>query len=275
MTFKVICLIGSILICFNTQSAYANCSSISQGEIVKAQLPKTDTIIYNNKNITQDEDGTFLIATSRDAQKQEKITINNNQDMFFEVSPTAWDIQKLQGVQPRKVTPKAEDETPIINERNLLISTLDIVSHTPHWKNGFIIPVEGRISGKFGGQRIMNGIKKNPHAGMDIAAPIGTDVKASGDGTIVLAEKNLFYSGNVIIIDHGFGLHTIYAHLNDFVAQKGDFVKKGQLIAHVGKTGRVTGPHLHWGASLQGIKFNPQSLTQLLTKNNLCLTEKQ
>lgn len=121
----------------------------------------------------------------------------------------------------------------------------------------------------------MNGVKKNPHSGMDIAAPVGTEVKASGDGTVVLAAPDLFYSGNVMIIDHGFGLYTIYAHLNDFVAKEGDFVKKGDIIAHVGKTGRVTGPHLHWGASLQGVKFNPQTLLNLNQESSLCLNPKQ
>lgn len=274
MIFKVICLIGSFFISHIANSAYADCVHVHQGEIIQAQIPNAKKINYNGQQVIKDESGTFLIATSRDAQTTDSISsffekqeINHN----FNILPTQWDIQNLTGVQPRKVTPKPEDETAILKERELITNAMKTPSPVPNWKEGFIMPVEGRISGKFGGQRIMNGIKKNPHSGMDIAAPIGTNVKASGDGIVVLAEKGLFYSGNVIIIDHGYGLYTIYAHLNDFIASKGDFVKQGDIIAHVGKTGRVTGPHLHWGASLQGTKFNPQSLLTLLSRKKLCL----
>ena len=140
----------------------------------------------------------------------------------------------------------------------------------PYWQAGFMRPVPGRISGNFGGQRVMNGIKKNPHGGMDIAAPVGTPVAAASDGRIVLAEPDLFYSGNVIIIDHGYSLFTIYAHLNEIDVVKGQTVKKGEIIGKVGKTGRVTGPHLHWGASLAGTRFNPQSLLNISTSDDFC-----
>ena len=109
----------------------------------------------------------------------------------------------------------------------------------------------------------MNGRKMNPHAGTDIAAPLGMPVAAAGDGKVVLMAGDLFYSGNVVVIDHGYGLQTIYAHLNKITVQKGQKVKKGEIIGEVGKTGRVTGPHLHWGASLKGIRFNPFSLLRL------------
>ena len=116
----------------------------------------------------------------------------------------------------------------------------------------------------------MNGKKMNPHAGMDIAAPEGTDVKAAGDGIVTLNADNLFYSGNVIVLDHGYGLQTIYAHLSEMNVTPGQRVKKGEVIGKVGKTGRVTGPHLHWGASLKGVKFNPESLLSLTNNNEFC-----
>ena len=116
----------------------------------------------------------------------------------------------------------------------------------------------------------MNGVKRNPHAGMDIAAPEGTMVKASSDGIVTLAEPNLFYSGNVVILDHGFGLHTIYAHLSQIDVKVGQQVSQGETIGLVGKTGRATGPHLHWGASLNGVKFNPRSLLNINKANEFC-----
>ena len=132
------------------------------------------------------------------------------------------------------------------------------------------MPIEGRVSGNFGGQRIMNGVKKNPHAGMDIAAKAGSEVKAPAAGTVALAQPDLFYSGNVVIVDHGYGLHTIYAHLQKMNVKRGDTVKQGDIIGLVGQTGRATGPHLHWGASANGVKFNPPSLLNINKSNDFC-----
>ena len=128
------------------------------------------------------------------------------------------------------------------------------------------MPVEGRISGHFGNQRIFNGVPKNPHSGTDIAALLGTEIKASGDGKVVLSGKDYFYTGNMVIIDHGAGLHTIYAHLQKAVVKSGDLVKKGEVIGYVGQTGRAIGAHLHWGASLNGVRFRPHSLLNINDK---------
>lgn len=125
------------------------------------------------------------------------------------------------------------------------------------------MPVKGRISGHFGGQRIMNGRKMNPHQGTDIAAPEGTPVKAASNGIVRLSGGNYFYSGNTVVIDHGHRLFTIYAHLKKASVKPGDYVRQGQVIGEVGKTGRVTGPHLHWGASLNGVRFTPESLLHM------------
>lgn len=220
--------------------------------------------------------GEFLIAFGRDDKKTQYLTLTDSQNSSYrvklEVSPAAWDIQNLKGIPPRKVTPSNSDLRAIEKEQSLVRKAQKNDSELANWQAGFIQPVKGRISGNFGGQRIMNGIKKNPHSGMDIAAPEGTPVKAASDGVVTLAEPDLFYSGNVIILDHGYGLHTIYAHLSKMDIQPGDVVKKGQVIGLVGKTGRVTGSHLHWGASLNGVKFNPQSLLNINKNNDFCFT---
>ena len=106
----------------------------------------------------------------------------------------------------------------------------------------------------------MNGKKMNPHQGTDIACPIGTPVKA--DGIVTLAGGPYFYSGNMVVLEHGHNLSTIYAHLDKVNVKAGDKVKQGDVIALSGKTGRVTGPHLHWGASLNGVRFRPDSLLE-------------
>ncbi len=186
------------------------------------------------------------------------------------IAPSQWDIQNLKGVPQRKVTPSKEDEAAILSERTLVRGALKGDRLETYWQKGFIEPVKGRISGYFGGQRIMNGKKMNPHSGTDIAAPIGTPIKASGDGIVTLTAPNTFYSGNVVIIDHGHGLQTIYAHMNKIYVKQGQSVKQGEIIGEVGKTGRVTGPHLHWGASLRNTRFNPYSLLKLNKNNDSC-----
>ena len=109
----------------------------------------------------------------------------------------------------------------------------------------------------------MNGRKMNPHQGTDIAAPEGTPVKAASNGIVRLSGGNYFYSGNTVVIDHGHQLFTIYAHLKKVSVKAGNYVRQGQVIGEVGKIGRVTGPHLHWGASLNGVRFMPESLLHM------------
>ncbi len=120
----------------------------------------------------------------------------------------------------------------------------------------FIKPVAGRDSGRFGLKRILNNQPRNPHSGMDIAAPVGRPIKAAASGT-VLYTGDLFFTGKVIYIDHGNGLLSLYAHLNTIDVKKGQTIKRGEIIGKVGKTGRVTGAHLHWSVYLNGNAVDP------------------
>ena len=269
MNFKAIYLTCSLsILTFNAQSLEI-CGKTEQGQIVQAKTSAKE-IMINNTTSKITKDGNLLIAFGRDAKSDESILVDGKK-IKLDIKKATWDIQSLTGVTPSKVTPSEADVSEIIRERNLVRAAQSVNTNTAFWEKGFIIPVKGRISGKFGGQRIMNGIKKNPHLGLDIAAPTGTNILSSGDGIITLSEKSLFYSGNVIVVDHGYGLFTIYAHLNENIAKKGDLVKKGDVIGKVGMTGRVTGPHLHWGATLNGIRFNPQSLLNINNiDDNLC-----
>ena len=162
-----------------------------------------------------------------------------------------------------KVTPSKEDEAEILREQTDVKKALSFNDENAQLsKNGFVLPLKGRISGHFGNQRIFNDVPKNPHSGTDIAAPKGTKIVASGDGKVLLAGGNYFYSGNMVILDHGQGLKTIYAHLDKALVNVGDIVKKGDVIGLVGATGRATGPHLHWGATVNNVRFRPHSLLE-------------
>ena len=159
----------------------------------------------------------------------------------------------------------------IVDNRDPDLSRIDAgkirdVRRTPPYviplfqKRGFVIPVKGRISGVFGSQRILNGEPRNPHSGVDIAAPIGTAVHNPADGIARLVVKDTFLMGNVLMIDHGLGVSSIFIHLDSVAVAEGDLVPQGEIVARVGQTGRATGPHLHWGVSVGGTPVDPLRL---------------
>lgn len=266
---KRICLVFSIVPVLAASAAAQDlwCGGLRQGDVLHGRAPGFVKAVSGGQTYRIDEDGNFLMAFAREAEKQQELQLVTADGAVktaaLKVLPVEWDVQDIKGVPQKKVTPSAANQAAIDDERRQVRGALAEDLRKAYWKTGFMQPVSGRISGKFGGQRIMNGRKMNPHAGTDIAAPLGTPVAAAGDGKVVLTAGDLFYSGNVVVIDHGYGLQTIYAHLNKITVQKGQKVKKGEIIGEVGKTGRVTGPHLHWGASLKGIRFNPFSLLRL------------
>lgn len=135
------------------------------------------------------------------------------------------------------------------------------------WQTGFVEPVRGKRTGIFGSVRIMNGKARNPHSGEDIGAPAGTEVLASNDGVVRLTVDHIF-SGRGVYVDHGLGLYSMYFHLSEVLVRDGDLVKAGQVIGKVGSTGRATGPHLHWGAKLNGARVNPYALLDLPFPHN-------
>ena len=275
MKNKLICLTFSFLLLAINAHAVELCGQAKQGEILVGLAPGATEAVLGQSISQVDNDGLFLLAFGRDEQKSPILSIKNDKQQtnyILNIEKGDWDIQNIKGIPPRKVTPSDSDLRDIEFEQKVVRAAQETKSMVPYWKKGFIMPIKGRVSGEFGGQRIMNGVKKNPHAGMDIAAKAGTEIKASSDGVVTLAQPDLFYSGNVIIIDHGYGLHTIYAHMQEMKVKRGDIVKQGDIIGLVGQTGRATGPHLHWGASANGTKFNPTSLLNINTTDKFCFT---
>jgi murein DD-endopeptidase MepM/ murein hydrolase activator NlpD len=175
---------------------------------------------------------------------------------LFEVEDKAYPTQHITITDKRKVNPTHYDMTRINAEKAKTGAALK------HWTDGnvamnFIWPIEGRVSGLFGRRRVFNGQAKRPHSGMDIAAPTGTEIHAPADG-IVRDTGDYFFNGNTIFIDHGQGLMTMFLHLDKIGVEMGQAVKQGEVIGTVGATGRVTGPHLHLGVSLNNVKVEPR-----------------
>jgi hypothetical protein len=130
------------------------------------------------------------------------------------------------------------------------------------WEGPFLRPVPGPMTSPFGLRRIINGSSRSPHSGVDLKASAGTEIVASNHGRVVL-RKELFFAGKSLVLDHGGGLYTMYFHLEAFQVEKDSEVRKGDLIGRAGMTGRVTGPHLHWGARLNGARIDPLELVGL------------
>jgi murein DD-endopeptidase MepM/ murein hydrolase activator NlpD len=136
------------------------------------------------------------------------------------------------------------------------------------WKSVFIRPVEGEISTGFGLNRIINGQRRSQHTGVDLRAEEGTPVLASNHGLVVLVDE-LFFSGKSVILDHGWGLYSMYFHLSEALVKEGNLVRAGTILGRVGSTGRSTGPHLHWGIRISGARVDPLSLLKIGTLSNL------
>lgn len=124
----------------------------------------------------------------------------------------------------------------------------------------FIAPVNGRISGVFGSQRILDGKPRQPHSGVDFAAPEGAPVKAPAAGSVTLVDPDMYFSGGTVILDHGHGISSVFIHLSRIDVRVGQRIARGEVIGAVGATGRATGPNLHWGVSWFETRLDPQLL---------------
>lgn len=223
---------------------------------------------FDNKDVIsiRDDNGEWIAIVGIPLSfkdKQGKITLESpeKKEISFNVKKSHYKTEKLTIKNKRLVTPSEKDLKKIQEDRVLVQKARErFTNRSPNLN--LLQPTKGRMSSSFGLRRIMNGVEKNPHNGMDIAAPTGTIVNASEEGEVVLA-TSLFYSGNTVIIDHGHGLLTIYCHLDSINTKNGDIVKRGQNIGTVGMTGRVTGPHLHWSVEINGAKVDPSLFLNL------------
>jgi murein DD-endopeptidase MepM/ murein hydrolase activator NlpD len=176
-------------------------------------------------------------------------------DITFHVSAKQYAVQQLK-VPPNQVNLSAEDEARVARETDKVRGALEAFTPDAPLTLRLTQPVPGRRSSSFGLRRMFNGEARKPHSGMDIAAPAGTPIKAPLAGRVIDV-GNYFFNGNNVIIDHGQGLVTMYCHLSKVGVEVGQELKAGEVLGAVGATGRVTGPHLHWGVSLNGAMVDP------------------
>jgi len=219
-----------------------------QGSFILGKTEPGSEVFIDKKKVKVTSDGYFVFGLSRDRKYDVVITLNkdgNKQKIVKKVQKRKYDIQRIDGLEEKKVTPPEEVYERIKRENKWIGEVRAIDSNLIFFSKKFIVPIENAIiSGVYGSQRILNGKPKWPHYGLDFAADEGTKIKAMLDGTVTLAEPDLFYTGGTLIFDHGHGISTLYMHMKKVLVKKGQKVKQGDVIGTVGSSGRATGAHL-------------------------------
>ena len=235
-----------------------------QGGLVHGQAPAGARVILDGQAVAVAPDGRFLLGFGRDHAPKAELVVHlpdgRRVVRAIEVEQRRYDVRRLTGLAAKFVTPDPEDVKRIARDRAAIVAVRGQAPGTPAFDAGFAWPAIGPVSGVFGSQSILNGEPRAPHNGVDVAAPVGTPVGAMADGTVVLAEPDMFLTGQSVLIDHGLGLSSVYIHMSAITVQVGERVRKGQMIGRIGGTGRTTGPHLHWGVNLGQTALDPALL---------------
>jgi hypothetical protein len=240
-----------------------------QGGMVVGRTDPSVRIFFNGTPVRVSPDGVFVIGFGRDAPKTALLEGRTGPgDILHKpliIKKRDYDIERIDGLPPRKVEPSPSDLKRIRKEAARVRQARSWDAPRLDFTQSFIWPATGRISGVYGSQRILNGKPKRPHYGVDIAAPAGTPVKAPADGVVSLVHPDMFYSGGTLILDHGHGISSSFLHLHKILVREGEFVKQGEVVARVGATGRATGPHLDWRMNWFKERIDPTLLVPPMT----------
>ena len=254
----------AVAILFSTNSfAIEFTGKFVQGHFILGKTDPGSKIVIDKKEIKVSKDGYFVFGIDRDRKFDISITKIKNgkkEKITKKIFKRKYKIQKIDGLPENKVTPPESVYKRIKKENNAIGEARAINSDLNYFKNKFIMPVEGIITGVYGSQRILNGKPKWPHYGIDIAAKQGTHIKSSGKGIVTMAEDDLYYTGGTIIMDHGHGISTIYSHLENVLVSVGDKINQGDIIGTVGSTGRSTGPHLDFRINWFQTRLDPMTV---------------
>ncbi|WP_321327641.1 M23 family metallopeptidase [uncultured Parasphingorhabdus sp.] len=237
-----------------------------QGGVMIGDAPAgTRSLSFDGEPVSFDEDGKFIIAFNRDAGQAANViaTLDNGQTVrkFINIAPRKWKIEHV-SINRRATTRSAAFMARRGPELAQINAARSVKSDSKGWRQTFIWPAKGRISGQFGSQRIYNGDPGSYHSGIDIAAPTGTYYVAPADGVVTLAASSPFtLEGNLLMIDHGMGLNSAFLHSSEILVEEGQEVKRGEPIGRIGSTGSATGPHLHWSMKWNKARIDPILLT--------------
>jgi len=234
-----------------------------QGSFILGKTEPGSEVFIDKQKVKVTADGYFAFGLGRDRKNDVVITINKKK-IVKKVYKRKYKIQRIDGLEEKKVTPPEEVYERIKRENKWIGEARAINSDLVFFKNKFINPLENAIiTGVYGSQRILNGKPKWPHYGIDFAAEEGTEIKAMLDGVVTLAEPDLFYTGGTLIFDHGHGISTLYMHMKTLLVKKDQKVKQGDVIGTVGSTGRSTGAHLDIRLNWFQIRLDPATVLDI------------
>lgn len=236
-----------------------------QGGLVHGQVMPGNKIEINGHMVRVNERGEFIIGFGRDYPATSILKVNmsdgSSSQYTLKIKQREYKIQRIDGLPKSQVNPDEKTMVRINKERQAIKHARQVDDARMDFKDGFIWPTKGPISGVYGSQRILNGEARQPHYGIDIAAPVGTAVLAPASGVVTYAD-DMFYSGGTLVLDHGHNLSSSFLHLDEILVQVGEYVVQGDKIALVGATGRVTGAHLDWRMNWHQQRIDPGLLMQ-------------
>lgn len=246
-------------------AAFTFTGQLTQGGFIRGQVPPAaQALSLGETRVAIAPDGRFFAAFDRDspASMSLRVTYGDGREetRSLAIAPRAWSIQHINAPLTGSV-PRADFWERRKPELDLIAAARAKATPATGWQQDFIWPVRGRISGLFGRQRIYRGEPASFHTGIDIAPGAGAPFATPADGVVVLARGGFSLEGNLIILDHGAGLNSAFLHASKILVSEGDTVRQGQIIGHVGATGRATGPHLHWSLKWHDARLDPLLFT--------------
>lgn len=236
----------------------------AQGGLVIGRAPAGSSVSVDGQAVMTSENGRFMVAFEREQTEPSLIEVTlpdgTRVEHRLEPRPRDFEVQRIDGLPQDKVTPPESVLARIRDDARQARQARERRDARTDWAQGFDWPLTGPVTGVYGSQRILNGEPRNPHWGIDIAAPTGTAVRSPAPGVVTLAHPDMYFSGGTLFIDHGHGLVSAFLHLEAIHVAVGDRVDRGQTVAEVGATGRATGPHLDWRMNLRDVRIDPALL---------------
>ena len=234
-----------------------------QGGLAFGETLPGAKVTFDGAPVMVSEDGRFLIGFSLKQGPVARLVVTapdgTRETKELKIADREFPVERIDGLDSSKVNQyTAAQLKKIAADKKLKYAARATTSKKPFWAGGFAWPVTGRISGVFGSHRILNGVEKRPHSGIDVAAPKGTPIHAPADGVVTLAAPDMYFEGGLVFIDHGQRLGSALMHMSRVDVTAGEEVKKGDVIGLVGATGRATGPHMHWSLKWEGSIVDPQ-----------------
>ena len=242
-----------------------------QGTLLRGNVPAGTEVRLDDRNIVVNENGDFAIGFSRDDKLEWQLSWKEpgkpEQTKALLLKKRDYEEQHIDGLPPKMVTPPEEVLERIRRDSKMVKEARARRENLSAFAQEFIWPATGPISGVYGSHRILNGEPRRPHYGIDVAGPVGQPVYAPADGIVTLYVADMYYSGGTMIIDHGFGVSSTFLHLDKSHVEVGQNVKQGDLVADIGDTGRVTGPHLDWRMNWYEKRIDPALLVPEMPKD--------